>query len=116
MGRSFATDDREAHFHLKPLRVPILKQGVFEEARNLASELPGWRVVAADDSGLVLHCERRASSLSGTSHVTITFEGPEGIPSTTVHVHSETTGGFPGFTSDRKVVLEFMKPFHRRVC
>jgi hypothetical protein len=112
----FATDDQHAHFHLKPLRVSILKQGVFEEARNLASELPGWSVLSADDATLVLRCERRVGSLSGTSHVTIAVEGPEGIPSSTVHVRSETRGGLPGFSSDRRVVLEFMKPFHRRVC
>jgi hypothetical protein len=48
--------------------------------------------------------------------VTITVEGPDGIPTSTVHVRSETRGGWPLLASDRRVVLEFMKPFHRRVC
>jgi hypothetical protein len=116
MTRSFATSDEHAHFHLKPLRVPIIKQNVYEEARNLASELPGWSVVEADDARLVLRCARAGNALAGTARVTITIEGPDGIPSSTVHLVSESEGGVPGFASARKAVLEFMKPFHRRVC
>src|SRR5688500_4083463 len=109
MGRSFSTSDEHAHFHLKPLRVPILKQGVFEEARNLAGELPGWKVLDSDDARCRLRCERKGGALAGTARVTITVEGPDGIPSSIVHVESESDGGLPGFASDRKVVLEFMK-------
>jgi hypothetical protein len=114
MSGSFSTSGQHAHFNLKPLSVASLKRGVFEEARNLASELPGWRVVSADDARLVIVCEREGGVLSGPSTVTITFDGPEGIPSTTVNVRSESKSGL--MSRDRKNVIEFMRPFHRRVC
>lgn len=116
MGGSFATSDTHAHFNLKPLRVPSLKQGVYEEAKNLAAELPGWRLVHADDQRLVLECQRSGGALGGSAAITITVEGPDGIPSATVNVSSVSTGGLFGITRDKAIVLEFMKPFHRRVC
>lgn len=116
MGRSFATSDAHGNFHLKPLRVASLKGGVWQEAKDLAEALPGWTVLACDDEAMVLTCERRGGALAGTARVTVTVEGPEGVPSTTVHVRSQSEGGFPGFARDRSVVLEFMKLFHRRVC
>ena len=116
MGRSFATSDAHENFHLKPLRVASLKDGVWQEAKDLAEALPGWSVVSCDDGRMVMTCERRGGALAGTARVTITVEGPDGIPSTTVHVRSESAGGLPGFGRDRAVVLEFMKLFHRRVC
>ena len=115
MGGSFATSDEHSRLELKPLRVAIRKEDVYAEARNLAADLPGWRIVSADDERQVLVCERRGGVLSGTSTVTITFEGPEGIPSTTVNARSVSTGGLPGLARDRAAVLEFMRPFHRRV-
>src|SRR5262249_27682043 len=114
MSGSFSTSDGHAHFNLKPLCVASLKRGVYEEARNLASELPGWRVVSSDDARCSIVCEREGGVLSGPSTVTITLDGPEGIPSTTVNVRSESTRGL--LSRDRKNVLEFMRPFHRRVC
>ena len=114
MGGSFETDDRQRDQGLKPIRVPLLKQGVFEEARNLASELAGWRLLEADEQRGVLVCERRMGLFGGTARVTITIDGPEGIPSATVRARSESSGGL--FSRDRSVVQEFMKPFFRRVC
>jgi hypothetical protein len=114
MSGSFATSDEHSSFHLKPLAVASLKRGVYEEAKDLAGDLPGWRVVAADDEHLQLTCQRAGGALSGTATVTITCEGPDGIPSTVVHVKSETSGGL--LSRDKKNVLEFMRLFHRRVC
>jgi hypothetical protein len=116
MGRSFSTSDAHGDFHLKPLRVASLKDGVWQEAKDLAEVLPNWTVLSCDDERMVLTCERRGGALAGRSLVTIAVEGPDGIPSTTVHVRSESEGGLPGFARDRAVVLEFMRPFHRRVC
>jgi hypothetical protein len=116
MGGTFATSDAHARTELKPLRVPIRKQDVYAEARNLASELPGWRILAADDARLVLTCERRRGPLGGTSTITLSFEGPAEMPSTIVNAVSVSAGGFPGFARDRANILEFMRPFHRRVC
>lgn len=109
-----STHDSADHPALKPLRVPILKESVFEEARNLAAELPGWRIVRADERELVIVCERAGGVFAPVSTVTIRVEGPDGIPSTTVHCASESRGGL--FARDRRNVLEFMTPFHRRVC
>lgn len=116
MGGSFATDDQHSHLNLQPLRVASAKAGVYQEAKNLASELPGWEVVQADDERLVLTCLRKGGALSGTSTVTIKVEGPDGIPSSTVNVQSVSSGGLPGFARDKANVMEFMKLFHRRVC
>jgi len=114
MGRSFESSEEHAQFHLKPLRVPSRADGVHEEARNMVEDLPNWSIVAADDARHVLTCRREGGLLSGAATVTITCAGPEGIPSTTVSVRSESTGGL--FSRDRANVLEFMVPFHRRVC
>jgi hypothetical protein len=114
MSGSFATSEQHSQFNLKPLAVASLKEAVYEEAKNLASELSGWRVVSADDEHLRITCERAGGPLSGTATVTITCDGPAGIPSTIVNVKSETTGGL--LARDRKNVLEFMTLFHRRVC
>jgi len=114
MSGSFATSETHSHFHLKPLAVASLKHGVYEEAKNLASDLPGWSVISADDARLEITCRRDGGPLTGAATVTITCEGPDGIPSTVVNVRSETSGGF--LSRDRKNVLEFMKLFHRRVC
>jgi hypothetical protein len=114
MGRSFETSDAHAQFHLKPLRVATRADGVHEEARNMVEDLPHWTVVAADDAQRRLTCRRDGGLLSAASTVTITCAGPADLPSTTVHVRSESTGA--GLSRDRANVLEFMIPFHRRVC
>ncbi len=82
----------------------------------MAGDLSRWQLVRADDERLTLTCTRKQPIWCGSSTITITVEGPEGIPSSTVNVRSETTGGLPGFARDRANVLEFMTPFHRRVC
>jgi hypothetical protein len=114
MGRSFETSEAHASFHLKPLRVASRADGVHEEARNLVEDLPRWSIVSADDARHVLTCRREGGLLSADATVTITCDGPEGIPSTTVNVRSESAGGL--VSRDRANVLEFMVPFHRRVC
>lgn len=114
MASAFQTEDRHAQQNLKPLRVAGTQASVFQEARNLASELPGWKVLDADESKRKLVCERSGGFLRGAARVTITVEGPEGIPSATVNVRSETSAGF--LARDRANVLEFMRLFERRVC
>ena len=113
MAGSFATSDAERNPDLRPVRVPQRFEEVWEEARNLASDLPGWRIVEEDAARKVLVCERAGGFLAPASRVTLRFESPEGIPSTTVNASSESSGGF--LARDRARVLEFMRPFHRRV-
>lgn len=114
MARSFETDDSNPNQHLRPLRVATRGENVFDEAKNLVDDLPKWELVRVDAARKVLTCRRAGSLLSGAATVTIRVEGPEGIPSCTVHVRSESNGGLR--SRDRANVAEFMKPFHRRVC
>lgn len=114
MSGSFETHDAHARAELRPVRVPILIDGVFEEARDLAGALPGWTIASVDAERRVIVCRRKGGLLSGDSEITISCSAPEGIPSTTVHVRSTTTGGL--LSRDRANVLEFTVPFHRRVC
>jgi hypothetical protein len=114
MRRSFETSDLHAQFHAKPLRVAIRVDGVYEEARNMVEDLPHWSIVSADGARHVLTCRREGGLVSAASNVTITCSGPDDLPSTTVNVRSESDGGL--FSRDRANVLEFMVPFHRRVC
>ena len=114
MASEFQTEDRHAHPHLKPLRVASTQAGVFQEARNLAGELPGWEVLAVDETKLSIRCRRGGGFLRGAAQITITVSGPAGIPSATVNVRSETSSG--PFARDRANVLEFMRRFERRVC
>lgn len=114
MGGSFATAEQHARLHSRPLRVATRVESVYEEAKNLVEDLDGWTLVHADDERHVLTCKRKSGFLSGESTVTITCEGPPGLPSTTVNVSSRSSSGL--FSRDRANVLEFMVPFHRRVC
>lgn len=111
---SFETDESHSNPSLKPLRVASRREGIYEQAREMVEDLDGWAIVSADEETRVLTCERKGGLLGGTATITIRVEGPEGIPSTTVHVRSETAGGLR--SRDKANVLEFMKPFHRRVC
>jgi hypothetical protein len=111
---SFETTDAATSIPLKTLRVPVLKHDVWSEAKNMASDLPGWKVVSADDTALTLVCERDRGVLGGRATVTITVSGPDGVPSSAVHVKSVSRGGW--ISRDKANVAEFMRPFHRRVC
>ena len=111
---SFETDDQHSNPSLKPLRVASRKEGIYAQAKEMVADLDGWTLESADDAGYVLVCERKGGLLGGTAKITIRVEGPEGIPSTTVHVRSESSGGLR--SRDKGNVLEFIKPFHRRVC
>ncbi len=51
--------------------------------------------------------------LGGTSRVTVTVKGPDGMPSSETHVVSESTGGL--FAKDRANVARFCEKFWMRV-
>ncbi len=114
MNASFSTSDAHAQPGAKPVRVPILKQAVFEEARDLAGALAGWKVVTSDERTGTIVCERAGGWLAPRATVTITVTGPDGLPSAEVNCRSESAGG--PFARDRRNVREFMLPFERRVC
>jgi hypothetical protein len=98
---------------LRPLRVAVRKEDVYAEARNMVADLDGWKLVEADERALVLRCERKGGPLSAPARVTISVEGPDGIPSATVNVESQSAGGL--FSRDKANVAEFLEPFGRRV-
>jgi len=110
---SFETRDDESDAFLRPLRVAVRREYVYSEAKNMVADLECWTLVSAVDGEFVLHCERRAGFLGSRARITIGVQGPEGIPSATVIVRSETTGSL--FTRDKANVREFMEPFSRRV-
>jgi hypothetical protein len=114
MGGSFETSDDATSPSLQTLRVAALKGGVWEEAKNLADDLPGWHVLAVDEERGSITCRRDRGFLGGSATVVITVSGPDGMPSTTVHVKSTSEGGL--LSRDKANVAEFMGPFHRRVC
>ena len=109
----FETSDSHAEAHLKPLRVAMRVDAVWEAAREQASDLPGWTVMSADEATRSIVCTRRKRFLSGESTITISCTGPADLPSTAVNVRSETNGGFTA--RDKANVLEFLVPFARRV-
>ncbi len=114
MGGSFETTDDAPSPSLQTLRVAALKDGIWQEALNLVEDLPGWKVLAVDEPRGAITCQRDRGVLGGKATVVITVSGPEGMPSTTVHLKSESDGGL--LSRDKANVAEFLKPFHRRVC
>lgn len=114
MGSVFETREDAPDERLRPLRVPIRSDQVFESVREMIADLDGWEVVSSDERERVLTCRKRAGLLGGTATITIRCEGPEGLPSTVVHVRSTSEGAL--VARDRAHVLEFLTPFTRRVC
>lgn len=113
MSDAFDSDERESDPDLQPLRVPMRREELYAEAKDMVADLAGWELVRADDASLTLHCRLAKSFLRGPSEVTIRVDGPEGIPSASVTLRSETRGGF--LPRDRANVQAFMRPFRRRV-
>lgn len=110
----FETSDGNARAELRPLRVAMRREELFAEARTMVEDLPRWRIERADESALELVARRAGGLLAGEATVTIRVEGPEGIPTSTLHVASRSRGGL--LSNDKGVVLEFLTPFTRRVC
>ena len=112
MSAGFETSDAHAA-ELRPLRVAMRAEQVYAEAREQVDDLPGWKLVSADDLGRTLVCRKSGGALGGSATITITCSGPGDLPAATVHVHSVTSGGL--LARDRAHVLEFLTPFRRRV-
>ena len=110
--RTFQTDEKHGSASLRPVRVPRGKLDIYSAARELCEDL-GWEIVADDGERLVLRCRRRNGWLAGTSDIEVRVEGPDGIPSSTTHVRSNSSGGLLG--KDRAIVEEFVRKFTMRV-
>lgn len=111
---SFETSDAHESPDLRPLRVATRREGIYAEVKDMVADLAGWKLVSADDATMSIVCERKGGLLGGAAKITIRVEGPEGIPSATVHVRSESAGGL--LARDKANVAEFLRPFTRRVC
>ncbi|MDZ4775122.1 MAG: hypothetical protein SGI72_18545 [Planctomycetota bacterium] len=114
MRAMFETSDAHAGAHLKPLRVPMRADAVFEAVCEQAADMSGWTIQSSDAALRTIVAKRRKRFLSGEATITIRCTGEADLPSTTVNIRSETNGGFIG--RDKANVLEFLVPFERRVC
>ncbi len=110
----FETSDQHGDPALRPIRVPVRADDLYGSAREMVDDLKAWRVVAQDEAARTITCERDRGFLGGKATITIRVEGPDGVPSSAVHVRSESQGGL--LAKDKANVVEFNKPFHRRVC
>jgi len=110
---SFETSDDHAGRWHRPVRVPTGKGDIFQAAQEMCADLDGWSVKNVDEGALRIHCERKNGFLGGTSQIEVTVDGPDGIPSSTTSVKSESDGLL---SRDKSNVTEFVKKFTMRVC
>jgi hypothetical protein len=110
---SFETSDAHSQRLHRPLRVPTRKEHIYREAKELIECMSGWELVSEDQAAGLLNCRKRGSFLSGTAAITISVEGSEEHPTTTVNVRSSPRRGL--LSRDKAIVTEFMIPFTRRV-
>jgi hypothetical protein len=108
---SFESRDEEPDERLRPMRVAVRREDVYAEAKDMVADL-GWKLVRADDAALELVCERAGGFLRAEARITVKVDGPEGIPSATVTVRSESASAF---ARDKENVRAFLEPFRRRV-
>lgn len=111
---SFATSDEHKNRNHQPIRVPTQQGHIYGAAKEMIDDLDGWEIVSEDEAKHELVCKKSNGFLGGTSTITITVEGPDGVPSSTVNVRSESEGGL--LSKDKGNVAEFIRPFFRRVC
>jgi hypothetical protein len=111
---SFATSDEHKNKNHQPIRVPTQKGHIYQAAREMIEDLDGWQLVSEDEAAGRLVVKKSNGFLGGTSTVTVSIEGPDGVPSATVNVRSESEGGL--LSKDKSNVAEFVRPFFRRVC
>ncbi len=114
MGGSFKTDPGHSNERLRPLRLAMRKEHLFDAAKELVEDLSSWVLDGVDEESMTLSCTRGSGFLTGPCKVTILIDGPDEIPNSTVHVSSESDGG--RVKRDKAVVRGFMVPCHRRVC
>tara|TARA_R110002126_G_scaffold25583_3_gene87469 strand:+ start:15347 stop:15688 length:342 start_codon:yes stop_codon:yes gene_type:complete len=110
---SFETAESNSNRWHQPVRVPSEKSGIFGAAKEMAEDMPGWKLESVDEERLEIHSTRANGALGGTSKITVRVEGPEGIPNSSTHCRSESSGGF--LSRDKKNVAEFIQKFWMRV-
>ena len=74
---------------------PVVQEqnDIFGAAQEMCADLDGWKVVKVDEDALTITCEKANGLLGGTSTIEVKVDGPDGIPSSTTSVRSESKGG-----------------------
>ena len=111
---SFETSDQHPSEHHRPIRLPVRRENIWGSLKEMVDDMQGWEVVSMDDENRVAVVRKAGGFVGGTSTITITVEGLEDVPSTTVHARCESQGGILG--RDKGHVADFIKIFHRRIC
>jgi hypothetical protein len=114
MAASFETSDQGATPTQQPIRVATRREYIFESAKEMAEDMKGWELVSADAETLLITCTKNGGALGGKSTITITIEGSEEVPSTTVNTKCVTEGGM--LARPKAIVESYMKLLFRRVC
>jgi len=113
MGSFETSESHPGRWH-QPVRVPTLKADIFGAAKEMVADLDGWKVVEIDDEALCIQVEKQNGLLGGSSKIEVRVDGPDGIPSSSTSVRSESSGGL--LSKDKANVAEFVKKFTMRVC
>lgn len=111
-GRFETSLDASARWH-QPVRVARVKADIFAAACELAADMPGWSVVETNEADLRLVATKRNGFLGGVSSIEVWVEGPDGIPNSTTHCASHSTGAL--LSRDRANVAQFIQKFWMRV-
>jgi len=110
---AFETSESASSRNHQPVKVPISKQNIFGAAKEMCDDLDAWNIVSTDEESLTIVCEKKNGLLGGTSRITVRVEGPDGIPSSTTCVRSESSGAL--LARDKANVAEFIRKFSMRV-
>jgi len=105
-------DDHPGRWH-QPVSVPVNKVDAFSAAIEMVEDLEGWSTPQIDKEALTLTTTAPGGFLSKSSQIRVWCEGPDGIPSSSTHCKSESTGGL--LPRDKKNVAEFMRKLYMRI-
>ena len=111
MGRFETSSAAGSKWH-RPVAVPSGKEGVFGSVRELLDDLPGWNVDSVDEEALVVNVSKANGFLGGTSKITVSVTGPDGIPSSETNIVSESDGIL---SRDKGNVATFVRKLFMRV-
>ena len=109
----FETSDTNSARWNKPVQVPSVKDDIFSAACEMAEDMPGWTVTETDKEALRIVASKKNGFLGGVSTITVTVEGPAGMPNSSTHCRSESSGAL--LSRDKGNVAEFIQKFRMRV-
>jgi uncharacterized membrane protein YdfJ with MMPL/SSD domain len=106
----FATSPTAGSKWHRPVAVPSARDGVFGSVQELVSDL-GWNVESCDEATCTLIATKPNGLLGGTSRITVTVTGPDGLPSSETNVASESSSIL---SRDKKNVASFVRKLWMR--